>query len=347
VKIFAHHTTEKLLETVFNQSQPIGIRRSIHQFGTMLNKETGHLNSGIGPFLDHKTIGVLPPTDTFDGDHLKVTIAGRNFVLYHAPGETDDQIVVHLPQEAVLFAADNIYRAFPNIYAIRGTATRDPRKWAASLDLMRHLKAKYLIPSHTKPIVGEQEIYDIITAYREAILFVHDQTVIFMNEGLTPDEIVGQKLIQLPAHLKTHPFLQEFYGTIDWAIRAIFHQYLGWFSGKGSDLNPESPFARAQNLIELVGSTDKLVEHAKKAFIQEKYQWCLQLTEALCLYLKENTSVDILRLRIQALHKLASQQMSANGRNWYLTEALQLQTDHPQILSSTSTEETITNRSNL
>ena len=45
-------------------------------------------------------------------------------VLYHAPGETNDQIIVHWPEEGVLCPADNIYRAFPNLYAVRGTAAR-------------------------------------------------------------------------------------------------------------------------------------------------------------------------------------------------------------------------------
>ncbi len=81
---------------------------------------------------------------------------------------------------------------------------------------MRNLKAEYLIPSHTRPIKGEEDIYDIITKYRDAIQFVHDQTVRFMNQGLTPDEIIGNKLIQLPKNLRKHPYLQEFYGTVNW-----------------------------------------------------------------------------------------------------------------------------------
>ena len=216
VKIFAHSTTQHLLETIFNQSQPIGFQRAMRQFGTLLDEDTGHINCGIGRRLHFQTSAVLHPTDTFNDAQLQVNIAGRDFVLYHAPGETDDQIVVHMPNERVLFAADNIYKSFPNIYALRGTPTRDPLKWAASLDLMRQLKAHYLIPSHTKPISGEQQIFDIITNYRDAILFVHDQTVRWMNEGLTPDDMIGRKLIQLPPHLKEHPFLQEFYGTVDW-----------------------------------------------------------------------------------------------------------------------------------
>ena len=57
-------------------------------------------------------------------DRLEVTLAGHDLVLYHAPGETNDQIIVHWPAENVVFPADNFYRAFPNLYAVRGTMSR-------------------------------------------------------------------------------------------------------------------------------------------------------------------------------------------------------------------------------
>jgi alkyl sulfatase BDS1-like metallo-beta-lactamase superfamily hydrolase len=219
IKIYAHSKTLEILDKIMSFVQPITFQRAARQFGTFLTKEIGHINNGIGLFLNYNqnsTQAFLPPTDTFDTDSKKLTIAGREFILYHAPGETDDQIVIYMPKERVLFAADNIYKSFPNIYAIRGTTARDARQWVSSLDLMRNLKAEYLIPSHTRPIKGEEDIYDIITQYRDAIQFVHDQTVRFMNQGLTPDEIIGNKLIQLPKNLREHPYLQEFYGTVNW-----------------------------------------------------------------------------------------------------------------------------------
>ena len=65
----------------------------------------------------------VAPTITFK-DHLEVQIDEMDLVLYHAPGETNDQIVIWWPSERVLFPADNVYRAFPNLYAVRGTQAR-------------------------------------------------------------------------------------------------------------------------------------------------------------------------------------------------------------------------------
>lgn len=218
VAIYSHASTTTILDTT-SIIQNIMFQRASRQFGLYLTEEHGIVNDGIGLHLKLDKLNqrkFLYPTHTFNTDSLNLKIAGRNLVLYHAPGETDDQIVIHMPEEKVLFAADNIYKAFPNIYAIRGTNIRDAMQWVSSLDLMRNLRAEYLVPSHTKPISGIEYIYDTLTIYRDAIQLVHDQTVRFMNEGLTPDEIIGNKLIQLPKKLKEHPYLQEFYGTVDW-----------------------------------------------------------------------------------------------------------------------------------
>ena len=41
----------------------------------------------------------------------------------------------------------------------------------------------YLLPGHTKPIVGKEEIARVLTIYRDAIQYVHDQGVRSMNKG--------------------------------------------------------------------------------------------------------------------------------------------------------------------
>ena len=87
-------------------------------------------------------------------------------------------------------------------------------------DRMRALRPAHLAPSHTRPVSGEQEVAEILTAYRDAIQFVHDQTIRGMNQGLTPDELVER--IELPPHLRDHPWLRELYGTVEWSVRSVF-----------------------------------------------------------------------------------------------------------------------------
>ena len=208
-EIYAHETTQHHLDRVLNVTRDITYQRAMRQFGTLL-PEGGLINAGIGPrllFDADSTSALIPPTRTFSGDRMDLEIAGMKLVLLHAPGETPDQIVVWLPDKRVLLPADDYYKSFPNLYAIRGTAYRDVMLWVKSLDRMRALTSEFLVPHHTRPVVGADLIYETLTNYRDAIQFVHDQTIRWMNRGLTPDEIVER--VKLPPHLAEKPYLQE------------------------------------------------------------------------------------------------------------------------------------------
>ncbi|CAF4577415.1 unnamed protein product, partial [Didymodactylos carnosus] len=81
----------------------------------------------------------------------------------------------------------------------------------------------------------------------------------------------------------------------------------------------------AQNLIRLGGGSKKVFEAAEAAYLEQKYQWCLELVEALYLYPEDLNMLEIIQLQVLSLQNLASLQTSANGRNWYLTSALEIQ----------------------
>jgi len=238
--------------------------------------------------------------------------------------------VVWIPKRKVLCAADNFYKSFPNLYAIRGTRTRDVMQWVRSVDMMRDLKPHYVVPSHTRPLSGVDAIQKALTNYRDGMQYVHDQTVRYINKGLTPDEIV--ELVELPPHLVTDPYLQEFYGTVRWSVRAIFDGYLGWFSGRASDLNPIPITERARELRSLAGSWHALHDVAKKAMADGRYQWALEISESLLLTAKDSDGArssheeeDVKSLKIEALRAQAATQISSCGRNWYITEAKEVE----------------------
>jgi len=49
---------------------------------------------------------------------------------------------------------------------------------------------EYLVPGHTRPVLGETKVRQVLTDYRDAIRFVFEKTIEGMNKGLTPDELV-------------------------------------------------------------------------------------------------------------------------------------------------------------
>jgi alkyl sulfatase BDS1-like metallo-beta-lactamase superfamily hydrolase len=123
-EIYCHALTLEQLSRIAGITRETTYRRAMRQFGSLLPE--GYLiNAGIGPYLDfddNKTIAFLPPTKTFASERMDVDICGIRITLIHAPGETPDQTVVWIAEKKVLLPADNFYRAFPNLYAIRGTA---------------------------------------------------------------------------------------------------------------------------------------------------------------------------------------------------------------------------------
>lgn len=316
-QIWAHEFTASEMDKVFTTTAGTTFTRSMRQFGSLLSREDGFINAGIGMRLAYgrsDTTTALAPTHIWRGESHAIEIAGEQLQLLLAPGETKDQTIVWLPRKRLLFGSDNIYKAFPNVYAIRGTESRDPMAWVRSLDLMQKLEAEFLVVGHTGVLRGKDRISATITAYRDAIQFVHDQTVRHMNKGDSIDDIVEK--VQLPPHLRDHPYLQQFYGTLPWAIRAVFHHYVGWFDGRAVNLYPLSVRVRAQKLHALLGG--RVLQAAIEALERKDYQWSLELAS----YAEVVESAGPAR-RVQAasLRSLASFETSAPARNWYITAA--------------------------
>ena len=320
-KVYAHNTTQAHIEKLVNVIRPIISDRSYRMFGNLLEEEQV-VNAGIGPYLGmDKEISwnVLRPTHTFE-DELQIEEAGIKMKLVHAPGETDDQLFVWLDDEKILLPGDNIYKTFPNLYTIRGTSYRDIKKWSSSIDKMRYLNPEIVIPSHTKPFKQKDTIQKILTDYRDAIQYVHDQTIRNINLGLMPDEI-AEKVI-LPEHLSKSIYLKEFYGRVDWSVKSVFNGYLGFFDGNPSTLLPLPVKEKAEKIAELAGGYDKLLQNAEGAFKDDNYQWALELTDYLLRLNKEDETVT--DLRYNALVKLGETSSNPNSRHYYLTSALEL-----------------------
>ena len=326
VDVYAHETTNDYINRFANVLRPILRTRSSRMFGSYLGRggPDGMENVGLGPFVEtldpDMTLGLIRPNKTFS-DVLQTEICGVKVELVHAPGETNDQLFVWLPERGVLLPGDNIYKAFPNLYSIRGTQYRDVRAWVQSLDKMRALRPQHLVPSHTRAISGEDAIYETLTAYRDAIQFVHDQTIQGINRGLTPEELV--EVVKLPPHLATHPYLQEYYGKVEWSVRGIFDGNLGWFDGDAAGLEPASPDERAAGMAGLAGGVEGLQRAARQALAEDKHAWAAELARHWIRL--EPESREAKQVKADALRALGRREINANARNYYLTQALELE----------------------
>ena len=298
-----------------------------NQFGGPLVPDTLHINNGVGPQL---TVsgggnGFLAPTRTFSGDETTITAAGIRMQLVHAPAETNDAIYVWLPDKKVLLPGDTFYHAFPNLYAIRGTRLRPVDGWITSLEKLMAVQAEFMIPSHTRPISGAAAVRTALSAYHDGIKSIFDQTLAAMKEGLRPDELVER--VKLPQELAASPYLQEFYGTVSWSVRAIYTDYVGWFDGNATNLFPLSVKDHAAAILDLAGGQAPVAARARAAFARRQFQLAAELIDYVLAVDPENR--DAKNLKAQALSELGERQISANARNFYLSSAQYLMRDNP------------------
>ncbi|MGE9271365.1 MAG: alkyl sulfatase dimerization domain-containing protein [Verrucomicrobiales bacterium] len=304
--------------------EPVKRKRNVRQFGRNLPKEE-QTNRGVAPsgtYDKDRGKGFLEPTVTVPDAGLKTTIAGVAVEFHLGPGETDDAMFIWLPEDKVLFTGDNFYHAFPNLYAIRGTAYRDVLDWSESVGRMAEFKPECVVPGHSMPIMGQQTATGALKDYSEAIRSVYDQTVEGINAGKSPDQLAHE--VELPDHLASKSFLTEFYGTVPHAVRAIYAGLLGWFDGNPTTLNPLEPKRKARKVADLAGGTTALREEMEAAFEAKDYQWALELSDHL-KWLDDSDRELARKVKIKALRGLAAREYNAPNRNYYLSYANELE----------------------
>jgi alkyl sulfatase BDS1-like metallo-beta-lactamase superfamily hydrolase len=331
--VIAHSTTAEKVEKILGIINPIITLRSGKMFGTNLD-DNELINVGLGPYLSagRSSPGYIAPTMTFEKE-LKLEIAGHKVELYHAPGETDDQLFVWFPELSALMPGDNFYTTFPNLYTIRGTSHRDVMGWVNSIDKMRSLDPQYLFPSHTMPVVGE-EISNALIIYRDGMQYVHDQTVRLMNKGLTPDEIVEE--LELPQNLKESPYLAEFYGTVRYSVRSIFNGYLGWFSGDLADLDPLNIDEKSQKISNLVGGNENLFSELTRASYANEHQWVLELSKML-ISLDFKTE-EVMKIRNKSVMQIGIYETNPPKRNFFLSSAKEFMEDRDPAIGLSNSD---------
>ena len=306
--------------------QDIQNLRGIRQFGYALSDEE-NISQGIGireGLAYGESRAFRQPTTVYDEDKVVREIDGVRLELVRLPGETDDQIMIWLPERQVLCCGDNYYGCWPNLYAIRGSQYRDIAGWLDSLDEILSYSAAYLLPGHTRPLCGKEEVRSVLTGFRDAIRYVLEKTLAGMNEGKDIDTLASE--IVLPQEYATLPYLGEYYGCVEWTVRAIFTAYLGWFDGNPTNLHPLPPKERAEKAVALAGGADAVLRAAEEAVRKGECQWCLELCDLL-LTIGVNAEAAR-RQKAVALTKLAAYETSANGRHYYLVCAHELENRH-------------------
>ena len=335
--VFAEGGTPEILQSARESGDPLldvkGAPRAAkamqmrtkRQFGIGLSYPDEIIGIGVGPGdrpLQGMGAGIMEATRRIENQRETITTCGLELELVHAPGETPDHIVVWYADKKVLISGDNFYRSFPNLYAIRGTEYRDFDAWADTLDLLASFNAEVLGPGHTKAIFGAGDIKASLEGYRDGIRYVIDETRKGMDEGKTIDELAAT--VKLPPDLAERPYLREYYGRVEYAVRAYFVGTMGWFDGNPTSLSPLAPEDEASRFVEMAGGADAVMDAIVKARADGEFQWALQLIDRL-IYTVESDPQNLKSMKAEILREHAVAQINCPTRHYYIQSAKELE----------------------
>ncbi|MGB5810981.1 MAG: MBL fold metallo-hydrolase [Polyangiales bacterium] len=266
------------------------------------------------------------PDITFDDRH-QLELGGLRMELLWTPGgETIDSMVIWLPDHEICFVG-NLFSAlfghFPNLVTVRGDRYREALMFIDSLERVLALEPKLLLPGHGGPVVGKETIREELTRLRDAVRYVHDETVKGMNRGKDVQALMRE--VRLPPELE----VGQGYGKVSWSVRAIWENYAGWFHHRSTTELYDVPAAAVHDdLVSLAGGPDSIAERA--ALKLE----CGEPVDA--IYLAE-VALSAAPRHVTALEAMiaAHEQLEAESDNFWLTQWLRKQiADHRATLEA-------------
>lgn len=338
VKIIAH---EQFMQNIVEQNSTLGpilgVRSAFSAGDPILPVgPEGRVNAGLGPLFFGGTLSLIPPTDLIpDQGRTDFEISGVKMEIRHTPGDIYDNVTIWFPQYKTYHFAEVLQgENFPNIHTIRGTRYRDPVRWYRSIDVIRAVSqdAEILIGSHGRPVFGNAELMDVLTSYRDAIQYTHDQTIRYMNRGMTPDELV--EVVKLPKHLAEHPWLGEYYGTVNHSVRQIYVGLLGFWQGDMTEMAKLPYRERAKSYVRMLGGRQAILDEARKAIDAGNYGWAADITT---WPIRVNPSdMATRRLKAEALRAWGQRVPNINWRHNALIGAVELETEGtvPNLLAA-------------
>lgn len=300
-------------------------RRSLYQYGSVIQPgEQGRLSVGIGLAVSQGEVGYLSPTFNVTEEVFETTIDGVKVIFQLTPDtESPAEMNTYFPDKKALWLAENCTASMHNIYTLRGAEVRDANSWARYITEAQSLfgkDAEVVFQSHNWPHWGNDVIQEYMTNTAAVYKFMHDQTLLYINQGYTSTEIAN--MIELPEALNKVWYTRQYYGTLKHNVKAIYQKYMGWYDANPVHLDELEPTEYAKKLVEYLGDADEVLEMAKSDYEKGEYQWVAQITNTLVYADPENEQAKY--LCADALEQLGYQAESGVWRNAYLVAASEL-----------------------
>lgn len=205
------------------------------------------------------------PTRTFSGT-LEKRIGGERFVFIEAPGETEDQLYVWLPDRRVVVTADYYQGFLPNA----GNGKRMQRhveEWTAGLRHMVSLRPALLLPMHGAAIEGEHAIAEQLGITADAMEHITQQVIAGLNRGDRKDIVISG--VTWPERFAKAPNLAQSYVRPEDIGAMVAKRWTGWWDDIPSHFNA-LPFEReAAEALRLAGGVPQVAARARELIERE------------------------------------------------------------------------------
>ena len=261
------------------------------------------------------------PTVTISED-TTIYLGGSVPVMLKPGNSVDAELIVWLPDQKIAIVP-SMGRYFAHEASIvRPSASIDDQ--ISRLDTIRSLGAEILIPLDSMYIAGAEAVSAALTAQYDALKYVRDTTIDQANSGTALDDIVNT--LQLPANLAVSPFNQQLVARVPDAVRATYHEYLGWFNDDPARLATLSTLERATRMIAFGGGEGPVLRYAKDLLTEHTRNGAVMAIDVLGMLRLVSPSTTADAYYVQALKMLAFMETSAERRNCYLTKAYEVLT---------------------
>ena len=279
---------------------------------------------------DHMMLCASPemaytPPNILYRDVLELKVGGKEVLIQHGCGETDDHSWVFFPQTGVLCTGDFFIWAMPNA----GNPQKVQRYvggWAKALRAMAALKPKILLPGHGLFILGQDRVAQALDDTAGFLESIYEQTIAFMNQGMRLEEVIAS--VQMPDHLRGKAYLKPEYDELEFIVRNLWRLYGGWYDGVPSHLKPVPEKALADEIAILAGGAASVAERAKQVLAQGDVRMATHLAEWAHLAAPDDEGCCLLAQTVYAKRAEVETSLMAKGIFASASKEMSLGSEH-------------------
>jgi glyoxylase-like metal-dependent hydrolase (beta-lactamase superfamily II) len=239
------------------------------------------------------------------GKTESLTLGGTRFTLHPAHGgETEDALLVEIPDRGVVFVGDAFMPYLGAPFAPEGSF----EGLLDTIALLRSLRPKLLIHGH--PPLTENFTAAVLEPLEVGMRALYRDTRAALSEGVPLAEALGRTLV--PAELEPYPdAVQPFLLMRENAIKRLYHQRTGYWkaNGEGIEVFSRKEEAAALDLV-AGGDAEQLARTATSLADRGDFAMSLRIAE---LGLAAHPSTpSLVSVRLRALEGLRAKNQLTN-----------------------------------